>query len=425
MLAALPAAPTNPLPHVLLAMATVLVAARGLGVLFTRLRQPPVMGEVLAGILLGPSLLGRVSPAAAGFLLPPTVAPYLGVLAQVGIVLYMFLVGLELDLGQVARRSRATLHIAAASIAAPFVLGTLLALLLFPHYGVPGGPELHFVLFCGVAMSITAFPVLARILTDRGAHRSELGALALGCAAVDDVAAWCLLALVAGLARSDATGGLTTTGLTLAYVAVMLLVVRPLVARFVRARESRERLDRTSLAWLLAALLGSALAAEAIGVHALFGAFLLGALVPAGSRVAHDLVERLEDFVVVLFLPAFFAFTGMRTEIGLLGAAGDWGACALLVAVACAGKFGGTFFAARAHGLSPRSATALGVLMNTRGLMELIVLNVGLDLGILSPTLFAMFVLMALVTTFATTPIVDELDRRGPLWRLGNGPGPG
>lgn len=421
---ATPSAPFDALPHVLLALATVVVAARLLGILFARLRQPPVMGEVVAGILLGPSLLGRVAPTTAEFLLPPPVAPFLGVLAQLGVVLYMFLVGLELDLAQVRRRSRATFTIAQASIVVPFGVGCALALPLHPRFAAADVPLLHFALFCGIAMSITAFPVLARILTDRRAQASDLGLVALACAAINDVTAWCLLALVVGLVHSDASSGAATTLLAAGFVAVMLTVVRPALARYIRAREQAGRADKTTLATLLVLLLVSALASEAIGVHALFGAFLLGALIPADSAIARDLLDRLEDFVVVLFLPAFFAYTGMRTQIGLLGTGNEWSWCLAIVAVACLGKFGGTFAAARAHGFQPRSAAALGALMNTRGLMELIVLNVGLDLGILSPTLFTMFVVMALATTLATTPVIDALGRGRDLWALA-GPGSG
>lgn len=416
------AASSDVLMHVLLAMATVIVAARALGLLFARLRQPPVMGEVVAGILLGPSLLGRIAPDASQFLLPPTVAPFLGVLAQLGVVLYMFLVGLELDLAQVRKRPRATITIAQASIVAPFALGSLLAIWLYPHLSSPAVPFLHFALFSGVAMSITAFPVLARILTDRGANRSPLGVVSLTCAAINDVTAWCLLAFVVGLVHSDSTSGAVTTALAVVYVAVMLLVVRPAIARLVQRHERAGRLDKTTLAAIVVALLLSALATEAIGVHALFGAFLLGALIPADSAMARELLAKLEDFVVVMFLPAFFAYTGMRTQIGLLQTASEWLFCGAIIVVACVGKFGGTFAAARWHGFDNRSAAALGALMNTRGLMELIVLNIGLDLGILSPTLFAMFVVMALVTTFATSPVLDRLDRGHRLW--GAGPGP-
>ncbi len=398
--------------HVLLALIVIIVASRLTGVLFRRIGQPPVIGEVVAGILLGPSLLGRVSPAAGEWLLPPSVAPYLGVLAQVGVILFMFLVGLELDTGVLRKRAHVTIAISHASIVAPFLLGSATALWVYPklsHRGVPFGV---FALFMGVAMSVTAFPVLARILTDRGIQRTRLGVIALACAAVDDVTAWCLLALVSGVAQARMDGALRTLGLAALYVAVMLGVVRPAVTRAVRKQELVGALSPHTTAVVLVGLLASALATESIGIHALFGAFLLGAVIPHESLLAKSMRQKLEDVVLVFLLPAFFAFTGMRTQIGLVHGAGQWLVCAALVAVACAGKFGGTVVAARLSGLDARDAASLGVLMNTRGLMELIVLNVGLDLGVLSPTLFAMMVLMALTTTLATTPLFLLL-RRG------------
>lgn len=398
--------------HVLLALATIIVASRLTGVLFKRLRQPAVIGEVVAGILLGPSLLGRVAPAASAWLLPPAVAPALGVIAQVGVILFMFLVGLELDTGVLRRRAHVTVAISHASIVAPFLLGSATALWLYPKLSTGDVPFGVFALFMGVSMSVTAFPVLARILTDRGVHRSGLGVLAISCAAVDDVTAWCLLALLVGVAQSRMGGAVRTLGLALGYVAAMLCLARPALARVVRRQELVGVVSQHTVAAVMVALLLSALATESIGIHALFGAFLLGAIIPHESLLARALRAKLEDVVLVLLLPAFFAFTGMRTQIGLVSGAGQWLVCGVLIAVACAGKFGGTYAAARLTGLDARDAASLGVLMNTRGLMELIVLNVGLDLGVLSPTLFAMMVLMALATTLATTPLFALL-RRG------------
>jgi Kef-type K+ transport system membrane component KefB len=400
------------LPHVLLALAVVLIAARLVGAVFRRLGQPPVIGEVLAGILLGPSLLGRVSPQALAFLLPTAVVPFLGVIAQVGVILFMFLVGLELDAAMMGNRTHATVAISHASIALPFLLGGLLALWIYPLVATGDVPFLAFALFLGVSMSITAFPVLARILSDRGIQKTRLGVIALTCAAVDDVTVWCLLALVVSVVKA-----VVTLVLTLAYIAA-ILALRPLVVRLVRAYEDRG-LTQGAMTVVFVLLLLSALATEAIGVHAIFGAFLLGAVVPADSRIARELEVRLHGVVVVLLLPAFFAYSGLRTQIGLVRGGGAWLLCAAIILVASAGKFGGTVLAARLTGLGWRNASALGVLMNTRGLVELIVLNIGLDLKIISPTLFAMLVIMALVTTMAATPILDLL-RRGhaATWEL-------
>jgi Kef-type K+ transport system membrane component KefB len=371
----------------------------------------------VGGILLGPSVLGAVWPEAQRVLLPAESAPFLGVIAQLGVVLYMFIVGLHFDLRILRTSGQATLAISHASIVAPFVLGGALALGL---YGGLAGDNIAFTpfaLFIGVSLSVTAFPVLARILSDKGLHKTELGMLALTCAAVDDVTAWCLLAFVVSLSQSTIANGVATLVLTVAYIAVMFAVVRPLAARVVPRLERVGRLDQTGLAVIVVALLASALATELIGIHAIFGAFLLGAVIPPESRVAHDITERLDDLVRVMFLPAFFAFTGMRTEIGLLATWQDWAVCAGILVVAIIGKFGGSFVAARLVGIGRHDAAALGVLMNTRGLVELIVLNIGLDMQIISPRLFTMLVIMALVTTFMTTPILDRL-MRGRAWAL-------
>ncbi|MCC6876786.1 MAG: cation:proton antiporter [Sandaracinaceae bacterium] len=400
--------------HVLLALIAIIIASRTLGQVFRWIGQPPVIGEVLAGICLGPSLLGRVWPQAQVFLLPPDVAPYLGVLAQVGVILFMFLVGLELDTSLLRRRTHATIAVSHASIVVPFVLGAAMSLWLYPRFSTSDVPFTVFALFGGVAVSVTAFPVLARILTDRGMHRSNLGVVALTCAAVDDVTAWCLLAFVVGVANAQVDSAVWTAVLSLAFVAVMLLAVRPLVQRAVRAQELRGQVSQGAIAVVFVALLASTLATEWIGIHAIFGAFVLGAIIPHESRLARELTQKLEDVVVVLFLPAFFAFTGMRTEIGLLDSVQSWLVCGAIVLVASIGKFGGSFLAGRAVGMSARDAASVGILMNTRGLMELVVLNVGLDLGVISPTLFAMMVVMALVTTLATTPILHLLTRRDP-----------
>lgn len=393
------------LVHVLVALTAVLVSGRVLGALCRRVGQPQVVGEVVAGILLGPSLLGQVWPAAADFVLPDVVAPYLGVIAQLGVILYMFLVGLELNPAVLRGRAHATVAVSHASIVAPFVLGAALALVLYPRLAGGGVPFTGFALFVGVAMSITAFPVLARILTDRGVQRTPLGIIALGCAATDDVTAWCLLAFVVGVVKAKVGGAFVVLGLTLAFIAFMVLVVRPIAGRVVAGLDESAVTPGVT-AFVFAALLLSALGTEAIGIHAIFGAFLLGAVVPHDSGVARASAQRLEDLVTVLLLPAFFAFTGMRTRIGLIAGLDRWLVCGLIVLVATVGKFGGTLAAARLTGLGWRQAAGLGVLMNTRGLMELIVLNVGLDLRVISPTLFAMMVLMALATTMGTGPLL-------------------
>lgn len=400
--------------HVLIALVVVIVAARLVGSLFAFLGQPPVVGEILAGILLGPSLLGRVAPALSAYLLPTTVAPILGILSQVGVILYMFLVGLELDPTLLRKRGEATLAISHASIITPFLLGALLSLAIYPRLSTQDVPFTIFALFLGVSMSVTAFPVLARILTDRRIHKTRMGVTALTCAAIDDVTAWCLLAFVVSLVQARGTGGLLVAALAGGYIAVMMLLVRPAMVRLTLVYGLRGRLTQGVMAVIFVALLLSALATELIGIHAVFGAFLLGAIIPHDSGMARDLTDRLEDLVVVLFLPSFFAFTGLRTQIGLVSGAEQWLLCGVIIVVASVGKFGGSFVAARLVGLHWREATALGILMNTRGLMELIVLNIGLDLRVISPTLFAMMVLMALVTTLMTSPLLALVVRGQP-----------
>jgi Kef-type K+ transport system membrane component KefB len=396
----------NDFLHVLLALALVIATARGLGSLFRMIHQPPVVGEMIAGILLGPSLLGQIAPSFSAYILPHSVAPLLNVISQMGVILYMFLVGLELDLSMLRTRAHSTVAISHASIVVPFLLGAGLALVLYPRLSTSDVSFTAFSLFLGASMSVTAFPVLARILTDRRIHKTKMGTLTLACAAIDDVSAWCLLAFVVSVTQSRAGGAFRTILLALVYIAAMVFLVRPIIARLSHTLDSKGRLTQGILALVLLAILLSSLATESIGIHAIFGAFVLGAIIPPSSSIARDLTEKLEDFVVVFLLPAFFAFTGLRTQIGLVSGRQQWIFCGVIILIASLGKFGGSAVAARLSGLGWRESSALGVLMNTRGLMELIVLNIGLELHVISPTLFAMLVLMALATTFATTPIL-------------------
>lgn len=391
-------------------VAVVIIAARLVGLLFRRIGQPQVMGEMVAGIVLGPSVLGWAAPQVEAWLFPPASLGFLSSLSQVGLLVFMFLVGLELNPSLLRGKGRAAVVTSHASIVAPFLLGAALALYLYPRLSDDSVTFMGFALFMGAAMSVTAFPVLARILGERGLTRTRVGALTLACAAVDDVTAWCILAGVVVLVRSGGAGGLplwATVGGSILFVAVMVYGVRRLLAglegRFVR----RGAITQDALAIVLLVALASAWTTEWLGIHALFGAFLAGAVMPKGDAFVHALAEKLEDLTVVLLLPLFFAFTGLRTRIGLLDGAEMWGYCALIVLVAVAGKLGGSAAAARATGMRWREAGALGTLMNTRGLMELVILNIGLDIGVISPALFAMMVLMALVTTFMTTPLLE------------------
>ena len=405
--------------HILVALLAIVLASRTLGRVFRRLGQPQVVGEVVAGILLGPSFLGRIAPDLGAFVLAPEIMPSLGVLAQMGAILFMFLVGLEFDTRLLRERTHTSVLISHTSIIVPFLLGVGLAVFLYPRLSTADVPFFAFALFSGVAMSITAFPVLARILTDVELQKTPLGVTALACAAVDDVTAWCLLAFVVSSAQARIGSAVTTLGFTVLLIGTLVIVVRPLAVRGLERLEARNvPIGRTLMAVALGALLLVSLLAEGIGIHAVFGAFLLGALIPSESNLAVTLRAKLEDVVLVMLLPPFFAYSGMRTELQLVSGARNWAYCALIVAVACAGKIGGTMFAARRRGLPWRDASALGVLMNTRGLVQLVVLNIGLDLHVISPTLFAMMVVMAVVTTFATTPalkLILSTDRRTVL----------
>ena len=402
---------SNVVLHVVLAMAAVIGIGRLLGLLLARLSQPPVIGEVIAGIMLGPSLLGRLAPEASAFIVPAAIMPALNLIAQVGVALYMFLVGLELNLDRAGSRAHATIAISHASIVLPFVLGSCLALYLYPRLSTSDVPFTSFALFLGVAMSITAFPVLARILADRGMTHSDLGVIALTCAAADDVTAWCLLAFVVGVAHARPEGAALVVALTIAFIAAMMIVVKPLVRQLVAAADERQ--GWTAVVLTLAGVLASALVTEWIGVHAIFGAFLFGAIIPHDSRLARTWTANLTGPVTTFLLPAFFAFAGMRTRIDLVSGVFAWLAVGLIIVVATAGKFGGTFAAARLTGIDARQSAGLGILMNTRGLMQLIVLNIGLDLGVLSPPLFTMMVLMALATTMATSPLLELIAPKG------------
>ena len=401
--------------HVLATLAAVIAMGNLFAWGLRRFHQPAVIGEVIAGIVLGPSILGTCFPDAMHCLIPDSatdphglVVSSLKTIAQVGVVLYMFIVGLELNLQKVGRQAKAAIAISHASIVVPFVLGALMALWLYPILSTSDVPFTSFALFLGVAMSITAFPILARILTDQRLDKTDLGVIALSCAATDDVTAWCLLAFVVGVAKAQIGDAVIVAVATIAFIAMMFLVVRPMMLRWIAWAELRG-LDQRITPLLLIALLCASLATEAIGIHAVFGAFLLGAMIPHDSRVGKELSRKLHDVVTIMLLPAFFAVTGMNTRIGLINGLDSWLICVAIILVATIGKFGGTILASRLTGIDWRTSSALGILMNTRGLMELIVLNIGLSLGVISPKLFAMMVIMALVTTIATAPILRKL----------------
>lgn len=394
---------SQPLPRFLVLAALIIGLSRALGVIARRVNQPMVIAEIVAGILLGPSVLGWLWPQLGAALLPQHAIDLLGMVSQLGLVLFMFLVGLELDLGVLRDRARTSIAVSFGSIAVPFGLGLALSFQLYPSLAPASVPLRSFALFLGAALCVTAFPVLARILAERRLLRTRIGATAITCAAINDVVAWCILAFVVSAVRARGLADAAWTSICSAvYIAIMVFGVRPLLARV--SDRNRSGLSQDLVAMVVLLLLLSSAATELIGIHALFGAFLFGAVLPKRGRLAASLAEKVEDLVLVLLLPLFFAYSGLRTELGLLSTPGAWWSALLVIAVATIGKFAGSAGFAWLMGMKWREASALGILMNTRGLMELIILNVGLDLGVISPTLFTIMVVMALVTTLATTP---------------------
>ena len=392
----------------LLQFVAIILATRLLGSLFTRFGQPAVIGEITAGILLGPSLLGWLWPGASAFVFPKESLGVLQLISQIGVCVFMFVVGLELDPAHLRQKARTAVVISNVGIIVPFALGAAASLLLYPAFAAPGTALLTFALFMGTAMSITAFPVLVCILKDRGMAQTPLGSLAIACAAVDDASAWAMLAVVVAIARAT---GLASTifnlGLVVLFVAVMLLFVRPRLPRWLGVDGTSAPPGRDVMAAALIFMTVSALLTEIMGIHALFGAFLAGVIMPQSKVFRDGLTLQLENFSSVFLLPLFFAFSGLRTHLGLLNDLTSWLVCAGIIAIAMMGKLGGCMVAARFLGMNWNESFTLGALMNTRGLVELIALNIGYDLGILPPQIFTMMVLMALGTTFMTGPLLS------------------
>ncbi|SHF92957.1 cation:proton antiporter [Geodermatophilus nigrescens] len=403
--------------YVFLDLAVIIVIARLMGRLAVMLGQPAVMGEIVAGILLGPTLLGALPGDLDTALFPPDVRPFLNVLAQLGLVLFMFLVGLEVDLSFIRGRERIAVSVSVASIVLPFALGVLLATYLHEAHDVFTADDgatstisfVGFALFMGVAMSITAFPVLARILAERQMHRIPTGVLALACAAVDDVLAWALLAVVVAVVSAGSFSGVLLILLwSVVFALVMFLVVKPLLKQLVTRYERLGRLTPEMLALVLVGILGSAWVTEEIGIHFIFGAFVFGVVMPrqGAGALNHEIIDRLEQVSVLLLLPVFFVVTGLNVDVGAIDLTGV-GELGLILLVAISGKFVGAFTAARAQRVPRRQATALGVLMNTRGLTELVILNLGRENGVLDDTMFTLMVIMAIVTTVMTSPLLN------------------
>lgn len=401
----------DPLSHLLVQLLAIIVAARLAGSLFKRFGLPAVVGEMAAGIALGPSLFGSLAPAAAAFVFPAESLGTLKLLSQIGICLFMFSVGMELNLAHVRSRAKEAVAVSHASILAPFLLGVGLAWFTFSDLAGASATFTGFALFMGISMSITAFPVLARILQERGLSKTFLGST---CAAVDDVTAWSIMAFVVGIVKSTSmAGAVLTLVLALVFIVLMMFGVKRWLPKWLgQERLVREEVSGGTLAVVVGVVLASALCTEVIGIHALFGAFLAGVVMPDTLGFRERINARVEKLSSVLLLPLFFAFTGLRTQVGLLDDLQGWLLCLVIIVVATVGKLGASALAARATGMNWRDSLQLGALMNTRGLMELIVLNIGYDLGILSPRIFTMLVIMALVTTVLTGPLLTLFGQR-------------
>jgi len=402
----------HPLSILLIQIIVIIIVSRIFGWFFKRIGQPTVIGEIVAGIILGPSLLGFFFPDFFLVLFPPKSFDNLQVLSQVGLILFMFIVGMELDLSVLKNRAREAIVVSQFSIIFPFALGSILAFFLFQSFSPYGTQFLPYALFIGIAMSITAFPVLARIVRERGMHNSKLGTIIIACAAFNDITGWCLLAAVIAITKAGSfTSSIYVILMAIAYVFIMFKVVRPFLKRIGELHSSRENLTKPIVAIFFIVLIISSFATELIGIHALFGAFVAGIIMPDNAKFRNIFVEKVEDVSLVLLLPLFFVYTGLRTQIGLLNEWYIWEATGLIILVAIVGKFLGSTIAARYVKLSWRDSLTVGALMNTRGLMELVVLNIGYELGVLTPEIFAMMVIMALLTTFMTGPALNLINR--------------
>ncbi len=401
----------HPLALLLAQIVVIILAARFFGWICQKIGQPSVMGEIIAGIILGPSVLGSLIPGFSATLFPVKSLDNLQMLSQIGLVMFMFVVGMELDLKVLKHKASEAVVISHASIIIPFTAGMGLAFYIYRSFAPMGVKFTSFGLFLAIAMSITAFPVLARIVQERGIHKTKLGAMVITCAAADDITAWSLLAVVIAIVKAGSfVSALYTILLAVIYVVIMIMVIKPFLKRVAELHESNENLSKPIVAIFFFILILSAYSTEIIGIHALFGGFLAGTIMPTNPKFRNLFIEKIEDVAMVLFLPLFFVYTGLRTEIGLLNNIGLWEICGLIILVAVVGKFVGSAFASKFVGHSWKDSLTIGALMNTRGLMELVVLNIGYDLGVLAPQIFAMMVIMALVTTFMTGPALNLID---------------
>lgn len=402
----------NPFTILLLQIIVVLFTVRLFSFLFKYIGQPGVIGEIVAGIVLGPSLLGYFFPNFFGFLFRPASMGNLQTVSQIGLILFMFVIGMEVDFRTLKNKINETLVISHAGIFVPFFLGILSSYWIYEKYAAQQTAFLPFALFIGISMSITAFPVLARIIQERNLTKSPIGVLAIASAANDDVTAWCLLAVVIAIAKAGTFGSaLYAVGLTILYIVVMFTIIRPFLRKIGDVYANKEVINKSFVGIIFLILVISATLTEVIGIHALFGAFIAGVVMPANFGFRKVMMEKVEDISLVFFLPLFFAFTGLRTQIGLINSPELLGILVLLISVAVLGKFGGCTIASRLVGESWKNSLIIGTLMNTRGLMELVALNIGYEMGVLPPSIFVILVIMALVTTFMTTPILSLVEK--------------
>jgi Kef-type K+ transport system membrane component KefB len=401
----------HPLALLLFQIITIVLVARIFGWIFRKIGQPSVIGEIIAGIVLGPSLFGLYFPDMKEALFPLASLGNLQLLSQIGLILFMFVIGMELDLKVLKNKANEAVVISHASIVIPFALGIGLSYYIYHQFAPAGVEFLSFSLFMGIAMSITAFPVLARIVQERGIHKTRLGTIVITCAAADDITAWCLLAAVIAIVKAGSfVSSLYVIGLSVGYVLMMLFVVKPFLKRIGELYAKKDNIKKSVVAIFFLTLIVSSYLTEIIGIHALFGAFMTGVIMPDIAKFRNVFIEKVEDISLILLLPLFFVFTGLRTEIGLINEPYLWKITGFIILVAVAGKFFGSALAAKFVGQSWRDSLTIGALMNTRGLMELVVLNIGYELGVLSPKVFTMMVIMALVTTFMTGPALDLIN---------------
>ncbi|KFC21416.1 cation:proton antiporter [Epilithonimonas lactis] len=401
----------HPLALLLAQIVTIIMVAKLFGWICVKLKQPSVIGEMIAGIVLGPSLVGLYFPEFSAFMFPKESLPNLQFLSQIGLILFMYIVGMELDLSVLRKKAHDAVVISHASIIFPFALGIGLSYFIYKEFAPEGIQFSSFALFIAIAMSITAFPVLARIVQERNLHKTKIGTIVITCAAADDITAWCILAAVIAIVKAGSfSGSVFVILMAVLYVFLMIKLVKPFLTRIAESQKGKGFINKALVAVFFLVLIISSYATEVIGIHALFGAFMAGAIMPENVKFRNLFIEKVEDVALVLLLPLFFVFTGLRTQIGLLNDPHLWKIGGLIILTAVIGKFIGSALTAKFLRISWKDSLTIGALMNTRGLTELIVLNIGYDLGVMGPELFAMMVIMALFTTFMTGPSLDLIN---------------